>query len=194
MFPTHWEDRTTDGELWRALVHEVAVEELFAASPEHAVLAVVLSTGNQMEFYQHDDVWRVRCAHRDLLRKLGGHCGDCTNLAASCQRCLAEMEYESADEFLKEARPWGIDPLLLALATEDQCDLYEHVARYHDRHGSYEGMPQLDTSVAARLGMWAALSAGQKATAAERAARFRAWLKDGLPPYPADWPEHWDKD
>jgi hypothetical protein len=42
--------------------------------------------------------------------------------------------------------------------------------------------------------MWAALTEAQKSAAAERAARFRAWLTDSLPPYPENWPAHWDRD
>jgi hypothetical protein len=53
-----------------------------------------------------------------------------------------------------------------------------------------------DTSVDARLALWARLGEDEMAEATRRAAQFRAWLKGGiatLPPYPDNWPKHWDK-
>jgi hypothetical protein len=196
MFATHEEEYTSDGQVYTRLVSTPLVEDLFAAHPERAVLACVLFTGNQMEFYGHSDVWRVLHSANGFLGPLGDHCGDCTKVACSCERCRAEMAYEEAAEFAQDVGSRHSDALVLALATEDQCDGYAALGKWYDEHQTFAGFDTLDTSANARLIMWAALSEEKRAEAAKRAAQFRAWLVppgNRLPPYPEDWPEHWDR-
>jgi hypothetical protein len=167
------------------------VYALFSAETERAVLAMALNTGNQMSFYDHDDATRILHARQFTIHDQGGHFGDCTSFACSCARCLSEMAYETALEF-ETAVNQQLDPLVLALATEDQCDTYELLSAWKDVHpeASYRDFVRPDTSVAARLRMWDALHDDAKNKARDRAAQWRQWYKVKMPDYPDTWPDH----
>ena len=194
MFQRSYVTFTCDGEERRELRSATQVEDVYAREPERAVLALVLSTVD-LAFYNHCDATRTRHFHQFVMLDQGEHFGDCTHVACSCSRCIAECAYEDTLVFEQEVGSQHPDPVVLVLATE--AILGAAMEAWRQGLNLKTGMhtsPFPDTSAAARLALWATLSAEAKQDAERRAAQFRTWIKDKkLPPYPADWPENWPK-
>ena len=195
LFTAAWTKETVRGREIDVLRSNVQVEDLFAAHPERALLAlVIMDTPGWMLPTEEEDAKRFLWGRMVYLHDQGRHSGDCTNLPCSCSRCIAEGKYEEVCDFEEQAAAVDgaadLDWLAVILATNElqPCER-DVVTRMTSDAFDFDYTP------AKRHADWRGrLTDEQRTKAGERATKWRHWLMDGKPPpYPKDWPEHWDE-
>lgn len=140
-----------------------------------------------------DENDRRRIAYHQAVNKnIGDHCGDCTCVPASCQRCICEYICEQGLEMIKTAENLSLlDMLCILLATESQIkilnDNYENADLNEYKNMSVPAGPRSSDifdeleqyeKFSHRLSLWHKLDIVTQKEAMDRAIKFRNYLND----------------
>ena len=224
-----WDRETVNGEETfghmrtsrTSLTSKILVEDLLLADKELLTLFYVVATWQSVhacrfanmnklpefsqKYWRQLDMNKVVHRYYALIDNLGEHCGDCTAMACSCNRCISECHYLEVIHLQRRAHVENITTLTLTamllsrdeerISTENkiQLEFYstdeagmkyrkEHFSEWHDAlRQKYPG--EYYISLKRHIEHWKTLSFDQQESFMARVRQIREWC-DNLPDCP----------
>lgn len=139
-------------------------------------------------------LWSI-CCYLDGLKEAsnddpGYHFGDCTDVACSCERCIAEDIYNEGERTIalwKDIRGTEnvdiVELLAVLLSTQYEWIKWHNIIVAQVKNGNNDGRDELDNihkrqELPERYTRWLGMSKDEQATFLERAKTFYGWFTE----------------